>query len=291
MSGYLRYRADRWRPVHYRAVWTEQDPAPEWWAALDVAWMLDVDELGSVRENAARWGWRRSRAAALIAECVAEQVGWEDDPSRRAAIMASTARCSSASLDDPEPDGELFEMPGPLSHHDVVQRAVRWLRGHHGCRPVFAEISTYERVNPDAIGFRKPAGGMRAWSVLIEAKISRSDFRADRDKIIHRLPDLCPGQERWYLTPPNLVRPEEVPVGWGLAECGARSVRIVRPAPIAPEVNVQRAVCDMGILLSAVRRHECGAKWFDDLAKFEPYYAAKIEGARIAALKVEGGGG
>lgn len=166
-------------------------------------------------------------------------------------------------------DGE-FEHPGPLTHADVVDRALRWLRGHHGCKVAFAEINTYELVNPDAIGFRRPAGSSKAWSVLVEAKISRSDFRADREKMIHRLPDSCPGQERWYLTPPGMLRAEEIPPGWGLAEVGKRSVRIVVEAPKGEHVH-GRAHADMGILLSAVRRHQVGAKWLHDLGKFEPW--------------------
>ena len=220
----------------------------------------------SAREVRRVTGFGNGRTRTLIEE--AWTWAGENGADRPPPIVA---RAALADIDNE--DGNLFELPGPLTHADVVARAVRWLRGHHACRAVYAEISTYERVNPDAIGFRKPAGGSCAWSVLIEAKVSRSDFRADREKIIHRCPDLCPGQERWYLTPPNLLRAAEIPAGWGLAEVGARSVRIVLPAPIAPS-SPGRAHADMGILLSVVRRHEVGARWFDGLAKFEPYYAA-----------------
>jgi len=167
-------------------------------------------------------------------------------------------------------DGNLFELPGPLTHADVVDRARRWLLGKHECRVAFAEIVTYERVNPDAIGFRKAGGAVSSWSVLVEAKVSRSDFRADREKPIHRDPDSCSGQERWYLTPPNLIRPAEVPAGWGLAEVGKRSIRVVVPAPIG-EFSVRRAHADFGILLAALHRHQIGVEWLHEIGKFRPY--------------------
>ena len=104
--------------------------------------------------------------------------------------------------------------------------------------------------------------------MLVECKVSRADFRADRKKIIHGAPDTCPGQERWYLTPPGLVGAHEVPEGWGLAEAGARSVRVVVPAPEG-EWSPGRAKQDMGILVSAVRRHHLGVEWHDEIGKFE----------------------
>jgi len=218
------------------------------------------------RALAARWGWSERRVRDILA-----RDDWHTPVNPIPWSELKHAGCGDEP-EEPDDDG-LFELPGPMTHAEVVQRAVRWLRGHHECRTVFAEIVTYERVNPDAIGFRKVAGSSRAWSVLVEAKISRSDFRADRDKIIHRLPDSCPGQERWYLTPPGLVRAEEVPPGWGLAECGKRSVRIVVPAPKGEPV-MERAHADMGIMLAALRRHAFGVRWFDDTARFEPYSAA-----------------
>lgn len=214
----------------------------------------------SLRTLAARWGWGKSSVGPLLNDYTAWVDGLNPQPWP-----------TRAPLGPPEDESDgLFEHPGPLTHADVVDRALRWLRGHHGCAVAFAEINTYELVNPDAIGFRKPAGSRKGWSVLVEAKISRSDFRADREKMIHRMPDSCPGQERWYLTPPGMLRAEEIPPGWGLAEVGKRSVRVVVEAPKGEPVH-GRAVADMGILLSAVRRHQVGAKWLHDLGKFEPY--------------------
>lgn len=271
MSKYLTVAIEDVAAARRECRWSEDNPAPMWFVSMDVGHMLETHSMDSIRVCAARWGWKRDRAHRVINEEVVKQIEWA--PERAAEFLAQIGRGAVLPPEEPGDEGGLFELPGPMTHAEVVQRAVRWLRGHHECRTVFAEIVTYERVNPDAIGFRRVAGGSRAWSVLVEAKISRSDFRADRDKIIHRLPDSCPGQERWYLTPPGLLRAEEVPPGWGLAECGKRSVRIVVPAPRGEPVP-ERAHADMGIMLAALRRHTHGVRWFEETARFEPYSAA-----------------
>ena len=239
-------------------------PWPDAAAFMDLRWHAARGAESGVFPSAAelgeRWGWSRWEVCKAIG---------------RADLWADPATGHQWHRRQPMSEAEVdldaeFEHPGPLTHADVVDRAVRWLRGHHNCSVVFAEINTYEKVNPDAIGFRKLAGASRGWSVLVEAKISRGDFRADREKIIHRLPDSCPGQERWYLTPPGLVRADETPAGWGLAEVGKRSVRIVLPAPVG-EPNMERHHADLGILLSALRRHQVGAGWRHEIAKFVPY--------------------
>lgn len=177
-------------------------------------------------------------------------------------------------------DAPLFAgMPSTHTHGDLVNIAVRWLRNSRGCAVAFGEIVTSARVNPDAIGFASH-GGARVRSILVECKTSRADFRADRLKLIHRHPDSCPGQERWYLTPPGLVRVDELPAGWGLAEVGKSRVRVVREAA-RPETSAARASEDMRILVSALRRHECGSRWDALRGRFETFVAREArEGGR-----------
>lgn len=153
---------------------------------------------------------------------------------------------------------------GP-SHADLVASAVRWLRGTRRCGVVFAEICTSLPVIPDAIGWH----GRR--SIYVECKVSRGDFLADAGKFVRRFPDArsAPGQERWYLVPLGLVRPEEVPSGWGLAEVDAGGrVRIVSAAARTSWSDA-RAIAELTILLSALRRHAVGAVWISDEARFE----------------------
>ena len=78
---------------------------------------------------------------------------------------------------------------------------------------------------PDAIGWRN------GWSMLIECKVSRSDFQRDAQKYFRQADGLHGmGSFRWYMTPPGLLRMSEVPEGWGLLEVHTRSVFEIHPA-------------------------------------------------------------
>lgn len=177
-------------------------------------------------------------------------------------------------------------IPFDPSHDDLVQRSVRWLRTTMKCGIVYAEIVTCCPITPDAIGW------YGNWSILVECKRSRSDFRADRKKPHLIDPNAGPGQERWYLTPPGLVRPEEVPEEWGLAEVHPKSVRKVKQPSkgrggefftpfVCPHTGAERtyksreriliperAMHEIDILRSVCRRHECGAEWQNAGARF-----------------------
>lgn len=233
------------------------------WVWLLGAWAAGDDP--SNREVRRVTGFGGGRTAALLDDCRA----W----ARENGAPFCEGRPAPVAVGGPLFDAE-WEEPGPLTHADVVERAVRWLRGKHQCRTVFAEMVTSLPITPDAIGW------YFNWSVLIEAKVSRSDFRADRSKPIHATPDLYPGQERWYLTPPGLVRPDEVPDEWGLAECGKRSVRVVKPAGRSHGGSDRidsRAAAELPFLLSAHRRHELGVTWREDEARFAPHGSATGE--------------
>lgn len=54
--------------------------------------------------------------------------------------------------------------------------------------------------------------------VIIEVKTSRGDFFADRKKPWRNGEVNGMGTERIYFTPPNLLKPEEIPYGWQLWE-------------------------------------------------------------------------
>ena len=110
------------------------------------------------------------------------------------------------------------------SHDELVARAARWLRDSRDCRIVLTEVGvcgvdTGHEI-PDAIGWRSPGN-----SILIECKASRADFRADQQKEPRRKPWRGMGRERWYLTPPGLIQPAEIPQGWGLLWCYPRILR------------------------------------------------------------------
>jgi hypothetical protein len=98
-----------------------------------------------------------------------------------------------------------------VTHEQLCKAGRRWLLTNKQCRVVAMELSTAIGETPDVIGFANHG------SRLIECKVSRGDFRADKKKIHHQA-DIGIGMMRWYLTPRNLVKPEEVPTGWGLLE-------------------------------------------------------------------------
>jgi len=101
-------------------------------------------------------------------------------------------------------------MPG-LSHQYLTDVAFEWLKDYRECLCVSQELGNWREI-PDAIGFKFNN------SILVEVKVSRSDFFADRHKYVRKNPKYGMGRERWYLTPKGMVKPEEVPDGWGLIE-------------------------------------------------------------------------
>lgn len=111
-----------------------------------------------------------------------------------------------------------------MTHNELSALAVKWLKrpnsqGGHGCLIACAELrSGWNGEIPDAIGFR--LSGNTPQSVVVEAKTSRSDFLADKAKP-HRIADGM-GNYRYFICPENLIKPDELPDGWGLLWVNAR---------------------------------------------------------------------
>lgn len=107
-----------------------------------------------------------------------------------------------------------------MSHAELVQRAVRWLKNSLHCRVVLAELVAYTRSceTPDALGW------INNNAILVECKRSHSDFSADRKKRARHKDMPALGVWRFYLTPPGLLSPEEIIKDWGLYEVHGRRV-------------------------------------------------------------------
>ncbi len=129
-----------------------------------------------------------------------------------------------------------------MTHADLVRRAARWLRTTMGCGVVLTEHAA-GREFPDAIGWR------RSSSIVVECKVSRSDFIRDRHKPSRAHYGARPGLRCYYLTPPGLlmgrmadgVTPQPfrpLPEGWGLLHAEPREIRVVYPA--APQLESWR---------------------------------------------------
>lgn len=136
-----------------------------------------------------------------------------------------------------------------MTHAELVERAVRWLANSRGCDVVLREQAHGMCSEiPDAIGW---APGV---CVVVEAKVSLVDLRADRGKQCHRNGEAL-GDERWILTAPGVVLPTQVPYGHGLIEAHANVVRVVVPAP-ARDVTWRRLRAECEYL-----RVELSASW------------------------------
>jgi hypothetical protein len=136
-----------------------------------------------------------------------------------------------------------------MTHTKLVLMAVRWLRRYR-CGVVLSEQACVSGEMPDAIGWKRACH-----SVLVECKVSRSDFLADRAKSCRQKPDTGVGCERYYLAQRGLIRTEELPAGWGLLEICGREIERVK----ASAKNLRSAVGfknEMNLLLASLRRVE-----------------------------------
>jgi hypothetical protein len=115
---------------------------------------------------------------------------------------------------------------------------------------VLSEQACVSGEMPDAIGWKKACH-----SVLVESKVSRGDFLADRGKPFRLKPESGVGCERYYLAPRALIRVEELPAGWGLLEVCGREVERVKSSA----KNLRTALgfqYEMNLLLASLRRVE-----------------------------------
>ena len=136
-----------------------------------------------------------------------------------------------------------------MTHQQLVQLAVAWLRRYR-CGVVLSEQACISGEMPDAIGWKRASH-----SVLIECKISRADFLADRDKPSRRKPETGVGSERFYLLPAGIVRPEDLPQGWGLLEYKNRKIITIRASARNHRTSVGFGY-EMNLLLASLRRVE-----------------------------------
>lgn len=136
-----------------------------------------------------------------------------------------------------------------MTHAQLVEKAVRWLRWYR-CGVVLSEQACASGEMPDAIGWKQACH-----SVLVECKVTRADFLADRAKPFRQKPQKGVGCERFYLTPPGIVKTDELPAGWGLLEIHCGRVEMLQPSAR----NLRSATgfrYEMNLLLASLRRVE-----------------------------------
>lgn len=149
-----------------------------------------------------------------------------------------------------------------LTHKELVEVAYRWILKNGGVGVAFKELYTAacNGEYPDVIGF---ASGCH--SVLIECKVSRSDFLADRKKLFRKEPVLGMGSYRYYCCPSGLIKVDELPEGWGLIYENNGKAKLVHKPVI--ELQTERGYpykthyrheknirAEQGVMYSALRR-------------------------------------
>lgn len=138
-----------------------------------------------------------------------------------------------------------------MTHAQLVRLGELWLRRDYRCGIVLSEQSCASGEMPDVIGWK---GQCR--SVLVECKISRADFFADREKPFRKSPELGMGCERFYLTPAGLIAADELPPKWGLLEVKVRQIKVrVKPSRISQRAETG-LMLEMNLLLASLRRVE-----------------------------------
>ena len=99
-----------------------------------------------------------------------------------------------------------------MTHQELVFLAARWLEREHSCPLVFQEPKTISGEVPDVIGFFD--GGD---TVMIECKISRTDFLSDKHKSYRAYPEDGMGDYRFIATTNDVWRHgDTLPDNWGL---------------------------------------------------------------------------
>lgn len=144
------------------------------------------------------------------------------------------------------------------THSDLIQIAYRWVL-RQGAAVAFKELVTVAMETPDVIAFGGPVP-----SILIEVKISRSDFKADAKKFHRIYPEKGMGSHRIYCVPEGLLKLEELPAGWALLEVSptSRCKLTHRPHPVSPGARYLNYLFTMPanvhneqtVLVSALRR-------------------------------------
>ena len=141
-------------------------------------------------------------------------------------------------------------------HFELCQRAAKYMR-KNGFGVAFDDRfqpCTSNSEQPDAMGFRSNV------SCLIEAKVSRADFLADKEKKFRKAHFLGMGDWRFYICPPDLIKVHELPEGWGLLYAKPKSIKVVKGWPANTQWSKKpfngNKEAELSYMYSALRRME-----------------------------------
>lgn len=146
---------------------------------------------------------------------------------------------------------------GNVTHSELVDRAVYWLKNSRNCLVVLSEQGgglTYEK--PDAIGWAQGK------SILVECKVSIEDLKADFKKPSRKHPDLAIGSSRYYLVPKEMETEARRVLhenkldewsAWGLLVCHPSSIREAWPGRVV-HLSVLGKQYEDAMLLATLER-------------------------------------
>lgn len=144
-----------------------------------------------------------------------------------------------------------------LKHTELVEIGYKWCMSR--CAFAFKELRTLSTETPDVIGFNSNG------TFLIEAKTSRSDFLADKNKIFREHPSLGMGSWRFFIAPKGLITVNELPMNWGLIEVSEKGRCKVSHNPFGRGniysnwySCIKNELNERGIMYSALRRLQKG---------------------------------
>jgi hypothetical protein len=143
-------------------------------------------------------------------------------------------------------------------HRNLCLLAGKWLHKTGrtlpaSCPYVAVEMATAGQENPDVFGWNY-------WtSVLIEVKVSRSDFIADSKKPFRQNPESGIGEHRYYCCPNGLISINEIPPKWGLLYEIKGVINVIKKA----ETQTANGPSERAILSSIMRRQGIRKQVFD----------------------------
>ncbi len=136
-----------------------------------------------------------------------------------------------------------------MTHDELVLRGRNWLKNNPNSRMRFpiilTEYKSYANSEPDVLGLN------HARSVVIECKVSRSDYFADQKKRCMRMSTRL-GSYRYYLCPAGLLRVDDIKNGWGLLYCHPHKITIEKDATFYPPEETRPE--EYQIMYSIIRR-------------------------------------
>jgi hypothetical protein len=132
-----------------------------------------------------------------------------------------------------------------LTHDELCKIGCTFLR-EQGCSVVVNQPNALPNgESPDAIGFHG-----HNQSHIVEAKTSRSDFLADKNKPFRTNPKFGAGSYRWFICEPDLIIAGELPDNWGLVYAIKGQRKIIKEAN--PQEN--NILAELYLLYNIARR-------------------------------------